>query len=146
VCYSICLSTDSDLDLSARNSELIRFSKETIPEPYHSLLIYPNRWYVGSKSGCSCTFRHLYSVELGFSEPVAWYEESEADIAATLAFVKIVRNLLEWGCQVDCVDAWVGTQREEVTEISVNLDEITDQQFRFFENHHFIFESSMMHA
>jgi hypothetical protein len=143
VCYSIYLSTDSDLDLSARNSDLAHFSKETIPEPYRALLKYPNHWYVGSKSGCSCTFRHLYSVELGFSEPVAWYAESEAEIAATLAFIKIVRNLLQGSFQADCLDAWEGTQREEVIEISVNLDEITDEQFRFFENHHFIFESSM---
>ena len=65
-------------------------------------------------------------MELGFSEPVAWYAESEAEIAATLAFIKIVRNLLQGGFQADCLDAWEGTQREEVIEISVNLDEITD--------------------
>ena len=146
MCYSIYLSTDADLDLSARNSDLIRFSKETIPEPYNSLLKYPNRWYAGSQSGCSCTFRHLYSMELGFGEPLAWYEESEAEIAATLAFIKIVRNLLEGGFQADCVDAWEGTQRAEVIEISVNLDEIADGQFRFFENHHFIFKSGLMRS
>ena len=145
MCYSIYLSTDSDLDLTRDNSALIQFSKESPPERYRPLLKYPNHWFVGSKSGCSCTFRHLYSVELGFSEPIAWYEEGQDAIAATLAFIKLIRGILENGCRADCVDLWEGTPSEEVEEILVDLDEIADEQFRFFENHHFSFHSSTRH-
>ena len=144
MCYSIYLSTDSDQDLSSRNSDLVRFKKEPIPEPYLSKLRYPNQWYVGSKTGCSCTFRHLYSVELGFSEPVEWCEEDEYEIAATLTFIKVIRQIFKQGLKADCVDTWEGTQPGEMIEISVNLDDIGDEQFRFFENHHFLFESRVV--
>lgn len=139
MCYSIYLSTDSEADLSAENSELVSFLKEPVPEPYQSLLKYPQNWYAGSMSGCSCTFRHLYSVELGFSEPVDWYEEGEDEIVATLLFVKVIRHLNTLGFQVDCVDTWYGAGREDITEMNVILDHIADEQFRFFENHHFVF-------
>ncbi len=140
MCYSIYLSTDSKRDLSAENGELVHFKKELIPEPYHSLLKYQNQWYVGSKSGCSCTFRHLYSVELDFSEPVDWYEEGDDEIAATLSFIKFVRKFRKLGFQVDCINIWEGTERADIIEISVNLDDIADDQFRFFEIHHFVFD------
>ena len=143
MCYSIFLSTDSELDLSTENSELIQFARESVPEPYLPLMKYSNHWFVGSKSGCSCTFRHLYSVELGFSEPVAWYEEEQAEIVATLVFIRLVRRIIENGDKADCIDLWEGTPVEAVQEILVDLDEITDEQFRFFENHHFSFQSSM---
>lgn len=144
MCYSIYLSTDSDQDLSSRNSDLVRFKQESIPEPYHSQLRYPNQWYVGSKSSCSCTFRHLYSVEIGFGEPVEWYEEDEPEIAATLTFIQVIRQILQQGFRVDGIDTWEGTQPEEIIEISVDLDDIGDEQFRFFENHHFLFESRVV--
>ena len=144
MCYSIYLSTDSDHDLSIGNSDLVRFKKESIPVPYQSQLRYPNQWYVGSKSGCSCTFRHLYSVELGFGEPVEWYEEDEHEIAATFTFIQVIRQILKLGFRADCIDTWEGTQPEEMIEISVNLDDIGDEQFRFFENHHLLFESNVV--
>ena len=144
MCYSIYLSTDSDQDLSAGNSDLVRFTNEAVPETYTSLLRYPKQWYVGSKRGCSCTFRHLHSVELRFGEPVDWYEEGEDELAATLSFIKVVRKILEMGFQADCVDIWEGTAREEIIEIALKLDDIFDKQFRFFENHHFIFEGGVV--
>ena len=144
MCYSIFLSTNSDQDLSAKNSELVSFSKEPAPEPYHSLLKFPHQWFVGSKSNCSCTFRHLYSVELGFGEPVDWYEEGGDEIAATLSFIKVIRRISELGFQVDCIDTWEGKGRADIIETSVNLNDIADDQFRFFENHHFVFEGSVI--
>ena len=140
MCYSIFLSTNSDQDLSVKNSDLVSFSKEPAPEHYRSLLKFPHQWFVGSKSNCSCTFRHLYSVELGFGEPVDWYEEGDDEVAATLSFIKSVRKFLKLGFQVDCIDIWEGTEREDIIEISVNLNDIADDQFRFFENHHIMFD------
>ncbi|MFN2211829.1 MAG: hypothetical protein ACK2UE_02055 [Anaerolineales bacterium] len=143
MCYSIYLSTDSDRDLRAENDELVRFRKETIPESYRTLLRYSHHWYVSSRSGCSCTFRHLYSIELGFMGPVDWYEEGENEILATTKFIKFVRRMKKLGYQVDCIDVWEGIENEEIVETSVNLDLITNDQFRFFENHHFIFEGGL---
>ena len=143
MCYSIYLSTDSDQDLSAEDSDLVRYQKETVPEPYHSLLKNPHHWYVGSVSGCSCAFRHLYSTELGFSEPADWYVEDEEAISATLMLIKIIRQLINQGYKVDCIDTWYGARREDITELIVNLDHIADEQFRFFENHHFVFDSAV---
>ena len=144
MCYSIYLSTNSDQDLSAENCDLVSFSKEPVPEPYRSLLKFPHQWLVGSKSMCSCTFRHLYSVELGFGEPVDWYEEGGDEIAATLSFIKVIRRISELDFQVDCIDIWEGTGRADIIETSVNLNDIADDQFRFFENHHFVFEGSVI--
>jgi hypothetical protein len=89
MCYSIYLSTDSSQDLSGENSELICFQKETIADPFRSMLENEHQGYVASQSGCSCTFRHLFSTELGFSEPEGWYKEDETEISATKSFIKI---------------------------------------------------------
>jgi hypothetical protein len=85
MCYAVYISTDSTEDLSKRNSELVRFEKVTDPnaDPCTRLLDLPNQWYVGSKTGCSCTFRHLMSVKLGFGEPEDWYPEEQDDVDAT---------------------------------------------------------------
>jgi hypothetical protein len=77
---------------------------------------------------------------LGFGEPVDWYEEGEDEIAATLLFINFIRQISKLGFQVDCIDTWEGTGREDIIETSVNLNDIADNQFRFFENHHFVFD------
>jgi len=75
--------------------------------------------------------------------PVDWYEEGEHEILATAKFIKFVRRMKKLGYQVDCIDTWEGIENEEIVDAIVNLDEITDDQFRFFENHHFIFEGGL---
>lgn len=142
MCYSIYLSTDADLDLSRINSDLVHFIKESVPQRYRSLLKFPNQWFVGSKSICSCTFRHLHSIELGFCKPQNWYPEDEQAIEATLIFIKIVREVVNKGYQVDCIDIWEADSQSDIFQFIVNLDHIRDDQFRFYENHHFIFKSN----
>lgn len=142
MCYSIYLSTDTDQDLSRINSDLVQFKKAPVPEAHRSILRYLNHWYVGSKSGCSCTFRHLYSVGPGFGAPVNWYEEDEDEIAATSTLIKIIRQMVNEGYRVDCVDTWEGTAFEDIKLTVVDLGEVADEQFRFYENHHFLFEDS----
>ena len=139
MCYSIFLSTDSSQDLSVENSELLEFKPETINEPIRSILKHEHQWFVGSKSRCSCTFRHLYSTELGFGEPVDWYPEDEDELRATMAYIVVIRQLVDLGHQVDCIDVWHGSAVDDIKEMTVNLKDVTDEQFRFFENHHFIF-------
>ncbi len=76
---------------------------------------------------------------MGFSEPEDWYEEGDDEIAATISFIRIVRKIVDRGNQVDCIDAWHGIGKEDIVATTVNLTDIKDEQFRFFENHHFHF-------
>ena len=141
MCYVVLLSTTSAEDLARLNSDLLRFSRELPDEPATQALAYPQRWYVGSKTGCSCTFRHLHSIELGFGPPVDWYPEEGDEIAATLEFIAVVRALVEAGARVDCVDAWSGEAGTHGfgEPLGVDLSTLADADFRFFEDRCFDF-------
>ena len=148
MCYLLLLSTTSDEDLEQHNTELLRFSGNMPIDGAASVeataLHYPHKWYVGSRSGCSCSFRHLYSVELGFSEPVEWYPEESEDIEATLQFMRVVRPLVAKSHAVECIDAWEHSEMHprEHKELLVPLVSVNDNEFRFFENHRFVFGES----
>ena len=141
MCYAVYISTDSPQDLTKRNSDLVRFEKVADPDsdPCIPLLAFPNKWYVGSKSGCSCTFRHLHhsSVELGFSEPKDWYKEKQDALDATRELYRVLSDILSTGHQADIVDRWEGARPEDITTLDISLDEVTDKAFRMFENHKF---------
>ncbi len=141
MCYMVHISTDSSTDLTDRNTELVRFEKVTNPEsdPCLSVLEFPNKWEVGSKTGCGCTFRHLYveSVELGFSKPEDWYQEEKDELDATRQLYQALNDLLESGCQVDLVDRWEEAAPDDITTIKVSLDEVSEEAFRMFEGHKF---------
>jgi len=147
MCYSLYISTDSSEDLSIYNTELVRFEKLSDANNSQCTLHldFPNKWYVGSRDGCSCAFRHLYigSVELGFSEPVDWFEEDLDDIQATQELYVILKNLLTSGYHVDLVDPWYLANPEEIITFDVCLDEISEKAFRLFENHKFILRKSL---
>jgi hypothetical protein len=144
MCYLVFISTDADQELSSPNSSLVNFEKNL--GDYESEIVnslqYSQKWYVASKSGCSCSFRHLFSIELGFGEPVDWYKEESDDIEATKAFYDLVVNLLSAGNQVDCISIWEGTKIDQIKHLEVDLSSISRESFRFFENHHFSFKSS----
>lgn len=141
MCYGVYISTDSREDLSLRNSDLVRFEKVTDPlsDPCIALLDHPFQWYVGSKSSCSCTFRHLHpsSIELGFSEPVDWYKEAQDELDATKELYAVLDSLLTSDHQADLVDRWEGSAPEDITTIDVSLDEVSPAAFRMFEDHKF---------
>lgn len=143
MCYMLLLGTDATEDLSARNTELMTFSKELPGLPEEQCLELSQKWYVGSAHGCSCGFRHLYigSVELGFGVPEEWYPEAPEDLEATSQFVEVVKSLLAAGHRVECIDAWChgsGSAKLAAT-VQVNLREVAGEAFRFFENHRFVF-------
>jgi len=141
MCYALLLSTTSSDDLTQFNGEAIRFD-HGIPDRFSSgNLLYPNKWYVGSRTGCSCSFRHLYEPELGFGVPEDWFPEEKSDIEATLMFVRLIRSLIMKSERVDCIDLWEGSDAKDVDAslIPVNLNQIQDEEFRFFENRHFDF-------
>ena len=139
MCYEVYISTDSQEDLATRNSELLRFKRvaDLSTDPGILLLDFPNRWYVGSKSGCSCTFRHLHAIELGFGEPVDWYPEEQDEIDATRQLYVTLIFLLSSGYQVDLVNLWHGAQPTDITTLDVSLGEVSEKAFRLFENHKF---------
>ena len=143
MCYTLLLSTTSPEDLSVHNTDLVRFTKDLPQIAEAAVLKYEHKWYVGSKSGCSCSFRHLYSIELGFGEPVEWYKEEPEDIDATLQIIQLIREVVAKGESVDCVDTWPRQEMKSVatTKLDVDLSAIKDSEFRFFENHHFTFSN-----
>jgi len=141
MCYLVYMSTDFPGDLTQHNSILISFNKhfsDFEPE-IMDLLLYKYHWYVGSKSGCSCTFRHLSSVEIGFGKPVDWYEENSDAIKATRIFYNVALSLISSGNTIDCIEIWSGTIKDQIKRLKVDLSTIKRDEFRFFENHHFIF-------
>ena len=140
MCYSLYLSTNSPEDLSRYNSELLRFKRlDPAENAGLSILRHRQKWYVGSKSECSCTFRHLHSVELGFGEPVAWYPEDADELSATAALYRVIARLVSAGHQVDCLDIWAGANLQAIPEQVVDLDAVSETSFRLFENYHFVF-------
>lgn len=143
MCYLVYISTDFDGDLALRNSTLVSFEKDfTHTDPaIVDLLLYKHLWYVGSNAGCSCTFRHLPSVGLGFGEPVEWFPEEADEIEATKMFYDVIADLKTAGHKVDCIEIWAGTRKDEIKRLTVHLDNIPRDAFRFFENHHFIFSN-----
>lgn len=143
MCYMLFLSTDSQAELSESNTELLCFSKELPGLPEERLLEYPNKWFVGSAQGCSCGFRHLCSasIELGFGIPEDWFPEDADDIEATHQFIRVVRSLRASGAAVECIDAWCDDNHSVSLKgtVQVNLDEIPDVAFRFYENQRLVF-------
>jgi len=139
MCYEVYISTDSQEDLTTRNSALLRFKRVADPDidPGILLLDFPHRWYVGSKSECSCTFRHLYSLELGFGEPIDWYAEEQDEINATCELYATLTMLLSSGYHVDLLDQWNGSQPIDIKTLDVSLNDVSERTFRLFENHKF---------
>ena len=139
MCYAVYISTDSPKNLAEHNSELVRFKKITVSDsdPCIALLDFPNKWYVGSLSVCSCTFRHLMAPELGFGEPEDWYEEEQDELDATRELYRILSDILCSGHQLDLVDRWEGTQPEGITTLDVSLDDVSERAFRMFVDHRF---------
>lgn len=141
MCYLLYLSTTSPEDLSNHNSELINFQRcEVADDARLSLLGNQEKWFVGSKSGCSCTFRHLSSVELGFGEPQDWYPEDEDELQATAELYRVIARLVGAGNRVDCLDIWEGAEVADIKTKVVNLNAVSEKALRLFENHHFVFE------
>jgi hypothetical protein len=147
MCYMTILSTTADTDLSVHNNELVTFTTSLPGIPEEQYLTHKFKWFIGSQSGCSCEFRHLYvdSVSLGFGEPEDWLPEEPGKIEATRQISAVIRSLVKSGAEVDCVDAWAHDQDSVeplAGEIEVDLSEISDSAFRFFEMHRFTFTAS----
>ena len=139
MCYSVYISTDSPEDLTKHNSELVKFDRiaDSEDNPCIGLLEFPHKWYIGSKAGCSCSFRHLMSVELGFSDPVDWYEEEQDDLDATRELYFILNELLSKDYHVDLIDSWHSVQPEDMVTIDVSFNDVSSTAFRLFENYKF---------
>lgn len=148
MCYAVYLSTDNTDDLSLRNSELVRFqplddlSEAERQDTCISLLDHPYRWYVGSKAHCSCTFRHLFSIELGFGEPVNWYEEEQDQIDATKELYVVLEAILSSGHHCDLIDRWEWAEPDLIKVLDVSLADVSQTSFRLYENHKFRLSAS----
>jgi len=140
MCYSLYLSTSSPEDLTKHNSELVRFRRpEPADEKWTGLLQHEHKWFVGSKSQCSCTFRHFTSPDLGFTEPQDWAPEDKDNIEATAELYRVIHGLASAGERVDCLDVWFDARPDAIEEMVVKLDAVSEKQFLLFENYHLLF-------
>ncbi len=140
MCYVLYLSTDGSQDLSAYNSDLVGFERlGVVEDEYASFLRYPCNWFVGSPKGCSCDFRHLAGGDLDFDEPQDWCPEHEDNIRATIELYRVIAGLVSAGYEVECLDAWNGASRDEITSMHVDLANVSEEAFCLFENYHFVF-------
>jgi hypothetical protein len=142
VCYTVYLSTTSAEDLTPRSSALVRFEKPEADDPLAGALRFENRWCIATRTGCSCGLRHTMSPELGFTEPEDWNPEEPEDLEATASLIGIVRELVARGRQADAIDAWAGAEPGDLKHMEVDLGAVSDRQFRFFENYHFVFSAA----
>lgn len=94
---------------------------------------------VGSKSGCSCTFRHLCrdSIDLSFSEPHDWFPEEADGIDATNRLYAILTNMVQRGCPVDLLDCWSSDEEEVAVSLDISIREVPANHFRMSEGHLF---------
>jgi len=141
----VLLSTTTDRNLSERSvPPFVIFERDlTHSEPgVADLLRYPHRWYVGVRAACSCTFRHLSLVEIGFGAPEEWYPEEPEEIEATKQLYDVIASLVSAGQRVDCLSHWAGTPRNTIKHLDVDLASVARDAFRFFENYHFLFSPS----
>ncbi|OHB76399.1 MAG: hypothetical protein A2Z25_18050 [Planctomycetes bacterium RBG_16_55_9] len=145
MCYFLYLSTDDNTDLTAHNSELVRFDRnldqgEEVPL---DVLQFAHKWYVASKTGCSCTFRQFCSTEGGFDVPQEWcYEEPDA-IQATQQFYDVVAELIGRGKHVDCLSWWVDSPVDKIVSMNLGLTTVSKETFLFLENRHYIFSGPL---
>lgn len=141
MCYELYLSTSSTEDLTKRNSELVHFERPAhLDSGLAEILTNPTKWFVGSKSRCSCTFRHLAGGDLGFDEPQDWSPEEAENVRATGELYRVITSLVQDGHKVDCLDLWRGTEPPQTRTMVVSLSSVPEKAFRFFENCHFVFE------
>ncbi len=141
----VLLSTTMDKGLAERSiPPFVTFERDLSRcEPgVADLLRYSHKWYVGVRSACSCTFRHLCQVAIGFGPPEEWYPEEPEEIEATKQFYDVVASLVSAGQRVDCLSHWAGTPKNAIKHLDVDLASISREAFRFFENYHFTFSCS----
>ena len=141
MCYMLYMSTDCADDLSLQTSELVRFAEPSIATcaPCPRVLKHEHKWFVGSQSECSCTFRHLCreAVGLGFGAPEDWFPEEQDSIDATHQLYEILQELVLRGHRVELLDCWSGDENEGAEPLDVSLSQISRERFRLFEGHLF---------
>lgn len=144
MCYFVYLSTDDETDLAVHNSPLLVFDRnlDRCERAPLDILQFDHKWYVGSASGCSCSFRQVSSTDMGFHVPQDWCPEDPDDIEATRQFYSVVAELIGRGKQVDCVSWWVDAPADKIVSMNVDIAVVSKETFLFLENHHFVFYDS----
>ena len=132
------MSTDCPDDLEAMSSAHVRFERPSVAGycPSPPILKHAEKWFIGSSTGCSCTFRHLSlgAQELGFGEPEDWFPEEQDEIDGTLELYDMLKGLVERGHQVELFDSWNGEVPPDLQKRTVSFSEVPGTHFRLFEN------------
>lgn len=149
MCYMVYISTNCPDDLSALSSHAVRFEQPKAENYTPCPAIFNSHktlgcqtWYVGSATGCSCTFRQLCkeSIELGFDIPQEWYPEDSEEIQATLLLYEILCDIVQRGFSLSLLDCWSGDEHLDPNPLEVSCSAIAADQFRLYEGYQFIFK------
>ncbi len=144
MCYSVYLATDSKTDLKKYNDNQMFFEKIEKNDEVTLLLKNENRWHVatGKPGCCSCGFRHLMreSLSLGFSKPEDWFQEEKAELESTKKIYNIICKLIANGYKVESLDVWTEPKPEDIITKDIEIKNISDDEFRFFEDYLFRFK------
>jgi hypothetical protein len=143
MCYSVYLATDSKEDLEKYNDNQVFFEKIEKGDEITLLLKNENKWHIATgKAGCcSCGLRHLMreSLSLGFSKPEDWFHEKKADLQSTKKIYNIICKLIADGYKVESLDVWTEPKPEDIITKDIEIKNISDDEFRFFEGYLFRF-------
>ena len=139
MCYMLYLSTDCAEDLAPRSTDLLRFEKPDPRFPAPTALKHAHAWFIGSKSGCSCTLRHLSrgNAAFDFQGPQDWLPEEPDAIAGTKQLYAVLAEILRCDGQVDLADVSIGEEIPLLQPLEVSLSEVSADRFRLFEGHLF---------
>lgn len=142
MCHYICISTNSDIDLSKFNIPNVGFYKlHESAEP--EVLKYQYKWNVCMpiEPYCCCHFR-INDADIGFTPLQEWMDECEDDeeVINTRWLFQIIKNLVNSGQSIDSLCFWmddVGLNPEEQT---LNVNGIVKEDFAFISNVYFEFK------
>lgn len=140
MCYELCLSTTSPLDLSTLNSSEAFF--EPIDEEGNKQNLnydFKYRLATGAPGCCSCYFRIFEEdmiSELSFEQLKDWYKEEPNDMSVknTIWLLNIIKTLIEAGYRVDTYVAQGYMFHDPITKKRViRVDKSDIDNFAFVE-------------
>jgi len=138
MCNSIYFSTTCPDDLTGQYGTY-RLRR---PGPKEITLIgdvlkHPHQWSLESGvGGCSCHFSVMIGLDgyehYEFGVPQEWMPDDPEHVAATADFYDRIKGILSAGYEVDLVTMWSEELDDELI-YEVNLNQVTREEFRFFD-------------
>ena len=134
MCYELYISANNPLKEQLK-SEYVSFEQinDAQRNNLSSHLKHEFNYYIGSKAGCSCSFRY-WENDFGFTEPQDWTDEDPDDIKGTIALYKAIINLFPSSTLITIIPTWCGDDIPSQETELINLDSIAENKFIIFTN------------